>query len=121
MMPVLIGAVQIAASKHSSWPISRFLGDGLGCVRVRTNLCSGPAPPGKTVEVRLYPSHFEVLDEGRCIALHERCYERHQKCSTSNIISMCWSASRARWRVPSPWRRGGKEGCGRKVTIGYSS
>ena len=53
--------------------------DGLGCVRVRTNLYSAPAPPGKTVEVRLYPSHVEVRDEGRRIALHERCYERHQQ------------------------------------------
>ena len=53
--------------------------DGLGCVRVRTNLYSAPAPPGKTVEVRLYPSHVEVRHEGRCIALHERCYERHQQ------------------------------------------
>lgn len=48
-------------------------------MRVRTNLYSAPAPPGKTVEVRLYPSHVEVRDEGRCIALHERCYERHQQ------------------------------------------
>ena len=53
--------------------------DGLGCVRVRTNLYSAPAPPGKTVEVRLYPSHVEVRDEGRCIARHERCYARHQQ------------------------------------------
>jgi transposase len=53
--------------------------DGLGCVRVRTNLYSAPAPPGKTVEVRLYPSQVEVRDEGRCIAVHERCYERHQQ------------------------------------------
>jgi len=44
--------------------------DGLGCIRVRTNLYSAPAAPGKTVEVR---------DEGRCIAVHERCYERHQQ------------------------------------------
>ena len=29
--------------------------DGLGCVRVRTNLYSVPAKPGRTVEVRLYP------------------------------------------------------------------
>jgi hypothetical protein len=29
--------------------------DGLGCVRVRTNLYSVPAAPGRTVEVRLYP------------------------------------------------------------------
>jgi hypothetical protein len=53
--------------------------DGLGCMRVRTNLYSVPAPPDKTVEVRLYPSHVEVRDEGRCLALHERCYERHQQ------------------------------------------
>lgn len=53
--------------------------DGLGCVRVRTNLYSVPALPGKTVEVRLYPSYVEVRDEGRCIAVHERCHERHQQ------------------------------------------
>jgi len=53
--------------------------DGLGCVRVRTNLYSAPAAPGKTVEVRLYPSHVEVRDEGRLIARHERCYERCQQ------------------------------------------
>ena len=52
--------------------------DGLGCVRVRTNLYSAPAPPGK-IEVRPYPSHVEVRDEGRCIARHERCYERLQQ------------------------------------------
>jgi transposase len=53
--------------------------DGLGCVRVRTNLYSAPAPPGRTVEVRLHPSHVEVRDEGRLIARHERCYERCQQ------------------------------------------
>jgi transposase len=53
--------------------------DGLGCVRVRTNLYSLPAPPGKTVEARIYPSHIELRDEGRLIARHERCYERHQQ------------------------------------------
>jgi len=53
--------------------------DGLGCVRMRTNLYSAPALPGKTVEVRLYPSHVEIRDEGRLIAGHERCYERCQQ------------------------------------------
>jgi transposase len=53
--------------------------DGLGCVRVRTNLYSVPAKAGKTVEVRLYPSYVEVRDEGRCIARHERSYERNQQ------------------------------------------
>jgi hypothetical protein len=49
--------------------------DGLGCVRVRTNLYSLPAPPGKTVEARIYPSHIELRDEGRLIARRERCNE----------------------------------------------
>ena len=53
--------------------------DGLGCVRVRTNLYSVPAKPGRTVEVRLYPNYVEIRDEGRCIARHERCYGRQQQ------------------------------------------
>jgi transposase len=53
--------------------------DGLGCVRVRTNLYSVPAKPDKTVEVRLYPGYVEVRDEGRCIARHERSYGRQQQ------------------------------------------
>jgi hypothetical protein len=53
--------------------------DGLGCMRVKTNLYSAPASPGRTVEVRLYPSHVEVREEGHLIARHERCYERHQQ------------------------------------------
>jgi hypothetical protein len=53
--------------------------DGLGCVRVRTNLYSVPVPVGKTVEVRLYPGRVEVHDEGRYIARHERSYERNQQ------------------------------------------
>ncbi len=52
--------------------------DGLGCVRVRTNLYSVPVKPGTTVEVRIRPSHVEVCEEGRLIARHERCYE-HQR------------------------------------------
>ncbi|MGA8570393.1 MAG: hypothetical protein WB580_21580, partial [Candidatus Binataceae bacterium] len=35
--------------------------------------------PGKTVEVRLYPSSVEVRDAGRCIARHQRCYQRQQQ------------------------------------------
>jgi transposase len=53
--------------------------DGLGCVRVRTNLYSAPVEVGRTVEVRLHPSCVEVWNEGRCLARHERCYERHQQ------------------------------------------
>src|SRR5207253_9987725 len=44
-----------------------------------TNRYSVPAKPGGTVEVRLYPSYVAVRDEGRCIAWHERRYERNQQ------------------------------------------
>jgi transposase len=53
--------------------------DGLGCVRVRTNLYSAPVDVGKTIEVRLYPGCVEIWHEGRCLARHERCYERNQQ------------------------------------------
>jgi len=53
--------------------------DGLGCVRVRTNLYSAPLDVGRTVEVRLYPSCVEIWHEGRCVARHERCYERNRQ------------------------------------------
>jgi hypothetical protein len=53
--------------------------DGLGCVRLRTNLYSVPVKPGRTVEVRLYPSYLEARDEGRCIVRHERCYQWRQQ------------------------------------------
>jgi hypothetical protein len=46
---------------------------------VRTNLYSAPVDVGKTVEVRLYPSRVEIWHEGRCLARHERCYERNQQ------------------------------------------
>jgi hypothetical protein len=93
--------------------------DGLGCVRVRTNLYSVAVKPDKTVEVRLYPDYVEVRDEGRCIARHERSYGVSSKCSTWSITWMCWSASRVRWLAQSHSPRGGKEDCGRRVTIGY--
>jgi transposase len=89
--------------------------DGLGCVRVRTNLYSVPAAPGKTVEVRLYPSYLEIRDEGRCLARHERCYGRQQQCLSSNIILTCWSASRARCSARNRSPRGAPAVCGRRV------
>src|SRR5271157_2315222 len=53
--------------------------DGLGCVRLRTNLYSVPVKPGRMVEVRLDPSYPEARDEGRCITRHQRCYQRQQQ------------------------------------------
>lgn len=61
---------------EQSWRKSAFRGWMDWKARVRTNLYSVPLEPGKTVEVRLYPSYVEVREEGRHIARHERSYER---------------------------------------------
>jgi Mu transposase, C-terminal domain len=82
--------------------------DGLGCVRVRTNLYSAPAPPGRTVEVRLYPSHVEVRDEGRLIARHERCQqvldlEHYLDVLERKPGALIGSKPLAAWRVRGLW------------------
>src|SRR5260370_29155035 len=53
--------------------------DGLGCVRVGTNLYSVPVKPDPRVEARLYPTYAEAREQGRCIARHERSYRRQQQ------------------------------------------
>ena len=91
--------------------------DGLGCVRVRTNLYSVPAKPGRTVEVRLYPSYVEIRDEGRCIARHERCSGRHSRYSIWNTTSTCWSESQEHLSDRSRSSRGAHVVYGRRITI----
>ncbi|MGA2157452.1 MAG: hypothetical protein ABSH37_23835 [Bryobacteraceae bacterium] len=73
------GAVHRHGRRRAAAEIAFPRVDGLGCVRVRTNLYSVPAVSGKTVEVQLYPNYVEVRDEGRCIACHERCHGRQQQ------------------------------------------
>ena len=50
-----------------------------GCVQVLTNFYSTPLAVGTAVQVKVYSSYVEVWYQGRCVAQHERCYERHQK------------------------------------------
>jgi len=50
-----------------------------GCVKVLTNFYSTPLPVGVTVEAKVYSAYVEVWHEGRLVARHERCYERHQQ------------------------------------------
>jgi transposase len=53
--------------------------NGSGCVRVLTNFYSAPLPVGTTVEVKVYSAYVEVWHQGKRVARHERCYERHKK------------------------------------------
>ena len=50
-----------------------------GCVRVLTNFYSVPLPVGTSVQVKVYSSYVEVWRQARCVARHERCYQRQQK------------------------------------------
>jgi transposase len=50
-----------------------------GCVKVLTNFYSTPLPVGTSVQVKIYSAYVEVWHSGRCMARHERCYERHQQ------------------------------------------
>jgi len=50
-----------------------------GCAKVLTNFYSAPLPVGNSVEVKVYSSYVEIWHQGRRVARHERCYERHQK------------------------------------------
>jgi transposase len=53
--------------------------DGFGCVRVRTNAYSVPLKAGTEVQAKVYASYVEIWHEGRCVARHERCYQRQQQ------------------------------------------
>ncbi len=52
--------------------------DGAGCVRVKTNPYSVPAPVGTCVEAKLGSAHVELWSDGHCLARHERSYVRFE-------------------------------------------
>jgi hypothetical protein len=53
--------------------------NGSGCAKALTNLYSTPLPVGTEVVVKVYSAYVEIWHQARCVAQHERCYERHQK------------------------------------------
>jgi hypothetical protein len=53
--------------------------NGSGCVRVLTNFYSTPLSVGVSVEAKVYAAYVEIWHEGKRVAQHERCYERHRK------------------------------------------
>ena len=50
-----------------------------GCAKVLTNFYSTPLPVGTSVQAKVYSDYVEIWHGGRCVARHERCYERHQQ------------------------------------------
>ena len=50
-----------------------------GCAKALTNFYSAPLPVGTAVLVKVYSAYVEIWHQAKCVARHERCYERHQK------------------------------------------
>jgi len=50
-----------------------------GCAKALTNFYSAPLPVGASVQVKVYSAYVEIWCHGKCVARHERCYERHKK------------------------------------------
>jgi len=86
--------------------------DGHGCVRVKTNAYSVPAPVGTAVEVKLGPAYVDVWWQGTRVARHERSYGRFQ--SVLNLEhyldvlerkpgALAGSTPLAQWRARGLW------------------
>jgi transposase len=86
--------------------------DKQGCVTVKTNLYSVPAPAGSRVEARIHPLHVEIWRAGHRIARHERCHGRRQHVLDLehylDVLShkpgaMAGSKPLAQWREAGRW------------------
>jgi transposase len=53
--------------------------NSLGCAKVLTNAYSAPLKAGTQVQAKVYASTVELWHDGRCVARHERCYQRQQQ------------------------------------------
>jgi len=53
--------------------------NGSGCVKVLTNLYSVPLPVGVEVQAKVHAAYVDIWYQGRCVARHERCFDRQQK------------------------------------------
>ena len=113
----------LAAERFDLQEITFPLVDGLGCVRVKTNGYSVPAPVGTRLDARLSADHVEVWQGGTCLARHERCYGRHQAVLNLEHYldvlerkpgALAGSTPLAQWRARGPVARQLRHSCGRR-------
>lgn len=88
--------------------------DGKGCVQARTNFYSTPLRVGTRCRVRVLAATVEVWQDGKCVAEHERCYNRRQQVlDLQHYLDVlahkpgALSGSRplAQWRATGRWTR----------------
>jgi hypothetical protein len=82
------------------------------CVRVLTNFYSVPAPVGCEVQAAVYAAEVELWHEGKCIARHERCFNRQKKILDLehylDVLSkkpgaLAGSSALEQWRAQGKW------------------
>ena len=83
-----------------------------GCVKVLTNFYSTPLPVGVEVQVKVQAAYVEIWHEGRCVAQHERCFQRQQKvlnlehyleALTKKPGALAGSTPLEQWRAQGRW------------------
>ncbi len=83
-----IGALMLAEQEHllslaeERFDLASLHFPGMnasGCVRVLTNFYSAPLAMGTSVQVKVFSAYVEIWYQAKCVATHERCYQRHQK------------------------------------------
>jgi hypothetical protein len=79
---------------------------------VLTNFYSVPAPVGCVVEAHVYAAEVELWHEGKCLALHDRCFSRQKKVLDLehylDVLSrkpgaLAGSSALEQWRAKGKW------------------
>jgi transposase len=83
-----------------------------GCVKVLTNFYSTPLPVGIEVQVKVQAAYVEIWHQGKCVAQHERCFQRQQKvlnlehyleALTKKPGALAGSTPLEQWRAQGRW------------------
>lgn len=83
-----------------------------GTVKVLTNFYSVPVAVGVEVCAKVYPAHVEIWHEGRCVARHERSFDRYrQVLNLEHYLEILWkkpgalagSTALEQWRSQGRW------------------
>ena len=83
-----------------------------GCVKVLTNFYSTPLPVGIEVQAKVQAAFVEIWHQGKCVAQHERCFQRQQRvlnlehyleALTKKPGALAGSTPLEQWRAQGRW------------------
>ena len=83
-----------------------------GCAKVLTNFYSVPVAVGTEVQAKIHAAYVEIWYQGKCVARHERCFQRQQKVLDLNHYlevlgkkpgALAGSTALEQWRAQGRW------------------